>query len=168
MGASHHRKYFLALLGLGAGALVIDRAILQPDAADAAQFEPGRSARSSGAEPPEPSGEPLPAPSVPILAQRIDSLEAPQVTPDIFKADPAEWGLPAPGDGAGSPDVELRLGAIMNADNARPGAPASCAVINSRIMRVGGTVAGFVVERITPTSVHLRRGDQTRELRLAR
>jgi len=173
MGLTRRRKYFLALLGLGAGAFVVDRAVLQPSAAEAAPAQSGRSARSAGvAQASEPRDEPIPAPSVPHLAARVGALETPAVTPDIFRADPAEWGLPAPGGPERAPErtpeVELRLSAIMNADGAGEDAPASRAVINSRIVHIGGTVAGFVVEKITPTGVRLRRGEQTRELRLAR
>lgn len=169
MGANRHRKYAFALLGLGAAALVVDRAVLQPSAADAATAEAApRSSRAADAGGSGPAPDPLPPASVPGLAGRVDALEAPEVTPDIFRADPAEWGLAAPGAASASAEVELRLGAIMNADAADPESPGSCAVINSRIVRVGGSVAGFEVQRITPTSVLLQRGSETRELRLVR
>jgi hypothetical protein len=170
MGVTHHRNLLFGVLGLGAAALVVDRAVLQPSSAGAAAtplVTQEASASSERPAAPAPAGDGLPSASVPKLAGRIDALSPPQITPDIFKADPAEWGLPTPGR-AGPPEVTLRLGAIMNADAAGQDASTSCAVINSRIVREGGTVAGFVVERITPTSVLLRRGSETRELRLAR
>lgn len=166
MGANRHRIALFALLGLGAAALIFDRALLQPSEAGAAATP--RAPRADATSEPTPRGAPLPPTSVPAVAERIDALEAPEVTPDIFRADPAEWGLPQPGATSPEPQVEFRLGAIMNADASDPAAPGSCAVINSRIVRVGGSVAGFTVEQITPTSVHLRRGAETRELRLTR
>jgi|SRR5690606_33130254 len=169
MGANRHRKYALTVLGLGAAALIVDRAVLQPSAAEGATGDVApRSSRGDDARAAPPQGRPLPPASVPVLAERIEAMEAPEVTPDIFRADPAEWGLPTPGASDRPQRIELRLGAIMNADASDPRAAGSCAVINSRIVRVGGSVAGFVVERITPTSVHLRRDAETRELRLSR
>lgn len=171
MGATRHRKYALALLGFGAAALIVDRAVLQPSAAGAATTDATpRSSRGAEAGPSSPAAKPLPPASVPVLAGRVGELEAPDVTPDVFRADPAEWGLPAPGATASArpAEIELRLGAIMNADAADAKAPGSFAVINSRIVRVGGSVAGYVVQGITPTSVLLQRGAETRELRLAR
>lgn len=169
MGVTRHRKYAFTVLGLGAAALIVDRAVLQPSAADAGTTgATPRSTRQAEADASGPPARPLPPASVPALAARLEGLEAPGITPDIFRADPAEWGLPAPDASARPERVELRLGAIMNADAADPQAARSCAVINSRIVRVGGSVAGFVVQRITPTSVFLHRGAETRELRLGR
>jgi hypothetical protein len=164
MRANSRRTYLVAVVVLGAAALAVDRAVLQPSAAQAAP--PGPALSEAPAEPAG-SAAPLPPPSVPVLAGRLETLAAPEVTPDIFRADPAEWGLTTPGASERPAEVELRLTAIMNAD-ASAGSSASCAVINARIARVGQTVAGYTVESITPTAVRLRRGDQTRELRLAR
>lgn len=167
MGANRHRIALFALLGLGAAALIFDRAVLQPSAAGAASLAPPV-ARHAENQPPPGTGDRVVPASVPAVAERVAALEAPPVTPDIFRADPAEWGLPQPGEASGRAQVDFRLGAIMNADASNPAASGSCAVINSRIVRVGGSVAGFTVEQITPTSVHLRRGAETRELRLTR
>lgn len=166
MGANRHRIALFALLGLGAAALIFDRAVLQPSTAGAAHTPPATPAPEK--QPPRRVSDPLPPATVPAVAERIDALEAPPVTPDIFRADPAEWGLPQPGAATSQPQVDFRLGAIMNADASDPTATRSFAVINSRIVRVGGSVGGFVVERITPTSVHLRRGAETREIHLTR
>lgn len=167
--SSRHVGLF-AIVGLGAGALIFDRAVLLPSGAQAATAAgPAASARDEAEATAAPPQDPLPPASVPELARRLDALDAPSVTPDIFRADPAEWGLPAPGATTERPaEVELRLTAIMNTDASGAAGPASCAVINARIVRIGQTVAGFTVEEITPAAVKLRRGEQTRELRLTR
>jgi len=167
MRVSSRHTWLFTVVGLGVAALVLDRAVLLPSGAQAATAEAPPPAAASSAAPAPPS-DPLPPSAVSHLARRLDALDAPSVTPDIFRADPAEWGLPAPGATERHAEVELRLTAIMNADASGADNPASCAVINSRIVRVGQAVAGFTVEAITPAAVRLRRGEQTRELRLGR
>lgn len=179
MGASRQRKYLIAALAAGLGALIFDRALLQPGSASAAQgveASPAGGAAAPAAtagpragaapESPKTSGSPeAPLASVPGLAARVQELEVPPATADIFRADPGEWGMRPAVPTPQASEVELRLGAIMNSEAGAQGA--SCALINSRIIRVGGVVAGYTVERITPTTVLLRRGERTRELKLA-
>ena len=161
-----HRKRFTygGILLAGAIALVVDRAVLAPSPAAAGVDTAEPEARAMADPGPAAAPRPRPDASVPALAERVDALDAPAATVDIFHADPDQWGLRSAGVPA--QPVELRLTAII-VPPADGGAEA-WALINSRARRIGDVVAGYTVQAITSGAVALQRGDEMRTLRVAR
>jgi len=165
----------LGLCGLGVAAVTIDRLFLLPASAGAAT--PAAAAAEPPAELEAPRIEdlsPLPGPPESAgLRGALDrlaasrALEPASIPASLFRA-PAREARPEPpvgdepGGTAQTPWPDIRLSAVVLSDTG------AAAVLNGRVVPVGGEILGATLEDVRPSHVVLRFAGAVRRLNLPR